>query len=96
MFRVKGEKNESFYDNFLLESIRNNQKIPICQIENTPNTRLTGSTTYLSSENILNTSENLENVLPVSVDNSCTKLENYVDEKYDHLAIKNLKGKSIK
>ena len=91
-----GEKNESFYDNFLLESIRNNKKIPICQIENTPDTPLTGSTPYLPSENILNTSENPKNVLPVSVNNSCTKLENYIDEKYDHLVIKNLKGKSIK
>ena len=57
---------------------------------------LTGSTPYLPSENILNTPKNTENVLPVSADNSSTKLENYIDEKYDHLAIKNLKGKNIK
>ena len=47
-----GEENESFYDNPILESIRNNQEIPICRIENTPETPLTGSTPYLPSENI--------------------------------------------
>ena len=35
----------------------------------------------------------MENVLPVSVDNSRTKLENYIDEKYDQVAIKYLKEK---
>ena len=53
-----GEDNESFYDNLILESIRNNQEIPICRIENTPETPLTGSTPYLPSENFVNTSEN--------------------------------------
>ena len=40
------EANESFYDNLILESIRKNQEIPICQIENTPEIPLTGSTPY--------------------------------------------------
>ena len=74
-----GEENESFYDNLILESIKNNQEIPICQIENTPETPLTGSTPYLPPGNIINTSENMENVRPVSVENSRTKLENYID-----------------
>ena len=56
-----GEKNESFYDNLILESIRNNQEIPICRIENTPETPLTGSTPYLLSRNLVNTSENFVN-----------------------------------
>ena len=47
-----GEENESFYDNPILESIRNNQEILICRIENTPETPLNGSTPYLPSENI--------------------------------------------
>ena len=38
-----GEKNESFYDNIILESIINIRKIPICGIENTPETPLTGT-----------------------------------------------------
>ena len=44
------EENESFYDNLIFESIRNNEEIPICPIENTPETPLTGSTPYLPSE----------------------------------------------
>ena len=64
-----GEENESFYDNLTLESIRNNQEIPIYWIENTTETPLTGSTSYLPSENIPNTSENMENVRPLSVEN---------------------------
>ena len=90
-----GEENESFYDNLILESIRNNEEIPICRIENTPETPLTGSTPYLPSENIVNTSENMENVRPLSVENSRTKLENYIDEKYDQVAIKYLKEKIL-
>ena len=90
-----GEENESFYDNLILESIRNNEEIPICRIENTPDTPLTGSTPYLPSENIVNTSENMENVRPLSVENSRTKLENYIDEKYDQVAIKYLKEKIL-
>ena len=90
-----GEANESFYHNLILESIRNNQKIPICRVENTPETPLTGSTPYLPSENIVNTSENMENVRPLSVENSLTKLENYIDEKYDQVAIKYLKEKIL-
>ena len=92
---VMGEANESFYQNLILESIRNNQEIPICRIENTPETPLTGSTPYLPSENIVNTSENMENVRPLSVENSHTKLENYIDEKYDQIAIKSLKEKIL-
>ena len=59
-----GEENESFYDNLILESIRNNQEIPIYRIEKTPETLLTGSTSYLPSANIVNTSDNMENLLP--------------------------------
>ena len=35
-----GDENESFYDNIILESIRSDQEIPICRIENIPNTPL--------------------------------------------------------
>ena len=90
-----GEKNESFYGNIILESMRNNEEIPICRIENTPETPLTGSTPYLPSENIVNTLENMENVRPLSVENSCTKLENYIDEKYDEVVIKHLNRKIL-
>ena len=90
-----GEENGSFYDNLILESIRNNEEIPICHIENTPETLLTGSTPYLSSENIFNTSENMENVQLLSVGNSRKKLENYIDEKYDQATIKYLKEKIL-
>ena len=86
-----GEENEPFYDNLILESIINNQEIPLCRIEDTPETPLTGSSPYLPSETIVNTSENMENVRPLSVENSRTKLENYIDEKYDLVAIKYLK-----
>ena len=88
-----GEENESFYDNPILESIRNNQEIPICRIENTPETPLTGSIPYLPSESIVNTSENMENERSLSVKNCHTKLENYIDEKYDKVAINYLKKK---
>ena len=54
-----GEENESFYDNLILESIRNNEEIHICCIENTPETPLIGSTSYRPSENIVNASENM-------------------------------------
>ena len=82
-------------DNHILESIRNNQEIPICRIESTPKIPLTGSAPYLPSETIVNTSENMENVRPLSVENSRTKLENYIDEKYDQVAIKYLKEKIL-
>ena len=82
-----GEENESFYDNLILESIRNNEEIPICCIENTPETLLIGSTPYLPSEN-------MEKVQPLSVENSLTKLEKYTDE-YDQVAIKYLKEKIL-
>ena len=59
-----GEENESFYDNLILESIRNNQEIPICRIETTTESPLTGSTPYWPSVNIVNTLENMENLLP--------------------------------
>ena len=35
----------------------------------------------------------MENARPLSVENSRTKLENYIDEKYDQVAIKYLKEK---
>ena len=72
---MRGEK-ESLYDNRFLESIRNNQEIRICRKENTPETPLTESI-FLPSENIVNIPENLEYVLPVSVNNYRTKLDNY-------------------
>ena len=90
-----GEENESFNDNLILENITNNEEIPICYIENTPKTPLTGSTPYLPSENIVNTSENMENVQPLSVKIFRTKLENYFDEKYDQVAINYLKEKIL-
>ena len=37
----------------------------------------------------------MENVLPVSVDHSLTKLDNYNDEKYDQVAIKYLIEKIV-
>ena len=86
-----GEEN----DNLILESIRNNQEIPIYRIENTPENPLTGSTPYLPSESIVNASENMENVRPLSVENYRTKLENYIHEKYDQVAIKYLKEKIL-
>ena len=82
MLTVTREENESFYDNFISESIRNNQDIPICRIENTSE-----STPFISSENNVNTSENMKNVLPVSIDNSRTK--------YDQVARKCLKEKIL-
>ena len=84
-----------FYHNLILESVKNNQEIPICRIENTPETPLTGSTPYLPSKNTVNTSENIENVRLLSVENSHTKLENHIDEKYDQVAIKYLKEKTL-
>ena len=52
------DENESFYDNLILESIRNNKKTFICGIQNAPETSLTGSTPPLPSVNIVNTSGN--------------------------------------
>ena len=37
----------------------------------------------------------MKNVRPLSVENSRTKLENYIDEKYDQVAIKYLKEKIL-
>ena len=37
----------------------------------------------------------MENVLPVSVNHSRTKLDNYSDEKYDQVAIKHLIEKTV-
>ena len=59
-----GEENELFNDNLILESIRNNQEIPIYRIENTSEMLLIESTPYLPSVNIVNTSDNMENLLP--------------------------------
>ena len=39
-----GGENEPFYENLILERVRNNQEIPICRIDNTPETPLAGST----------------------------------------------------
>ena len=43
-----GNENESFYD-IILEGIRSDKEIPVCKIENTPNTLLIESTPYLPS-----------------------------------------------
>ena len=86
-----GDENESFYDNIILESIRSDQKIPICRIENTPNTPLIGSTPHLPSTNSVNTSKAIADALPISANNTRLKLENYMDEKYDQAALKHLK-----
>ena len=61
----------------------------------TPETTLNGSTPYLPSKNIVNTSENIENVQPLLVESSHTKLENYIDQKYDQVAIKYFKEKIL-
>ena len=53
-------------------------------MENAPKTSLSGSIPYSPSENFGNTSEN-----------SRTKLENHIDEKYDQLAINYLKEKIL-
>ena len=37
----------------------------------------------------------MENVRPVSVENHRTKLENYIDEKYDQVAVKCFKEKIL-
>ena len=68
-----GEEDELFYDNFLLESVRNNQEIFICWKENTIETPLTRDIPHLPSVNIVNTSENMENVLPLSIMRGMTK-----------------------
>ena len=64
-------------------------------MENAPKTSLSGSIPYSPSENFGNTSESKENIRPVSVENSRTKLENHIDEKYDQLAINYLKEKIL-
>ena len=62
-----GDENESFFDNIILEGIRSDQEIPICRIEDTPNTPLIESTPYLPSTNSLNTSKATADALPNSV-----------------------------
>ena len=69
-----GNENESFYDNIILEGIRSDQEIPICGIENTPNTRLIGSTPYLPSTNSVNISKAIADALPISANNTRLKL----------------------
>ena len=46
------KENELFYDNLILESIRNIQEIPIYRTVNTPKAPFTWSNPYLPSENI--------------------------------------------
>ena len=86
-----GDENELFYDNVILEGIRGDQEIPICRIEDTPNTPLIGSTPHLPSTNSANTSKAIADALPISANNTRLKLENYMDEKYDQAALKHLK-----
>ena len=78
-----GDENESLYDNIILKGIRSDQQNPICRIENTPNTPLIRSTPYLPSTNSTNTSKAIADALPISANNTCLRLENYMDEKYD-------------
>ena len=75
-----GDKIESFYDK-ILESLRSDQDIPICRIENTSNTTLIESTPYLPSANSVNTSKAIADALHISANNARIKLENYIDEK---------------
>ena len=86
-----GDKNESFYDNIILEGIKSDQEIPICRIENTPNTLLFRSTPYLPSTNSVNISKAIADALPISANNTSLKLENYMGEKYGQVALKDLK-----
>ena len=86
-----GDENKSFYDNIILEGIRSDQEIPICRIENTPNTPLIGSTLYLPSTNSVNKSKAIADALPISANNSRLRLKNYIDKKYDQAALKHLK-----
>ena len=69
--------------------MRNNQEIPIFRIVNTPYVRLTGSTPYLTSVNILNRPEKWKIYFPCQSIIPVKKLEN--DQKYDQVAIKYLK-----
>ena len=79
-----------FNNNLLLESIRNNQEIHICLLKNTPETPLTGSTFLLTifvntSENFVNISENTCCPYQQII---CTKIDNYIDVKYNEVVIK--------
>ena len=70
-----GDENESFYDNIILEDIRSKnikkyQEIPICGIENTPNTPLIESTPYLPSTKSVNTSKAIVDALTISASNT--------------------------
>ena len=85
-----GNENESFYD-IILEGIRSDKEIPVCKIENTPNTPLTERTPYLPSTNSVNTSKAIADALPISANNTRLRLENYMDEKYDQAALNHLK-----
>ena len=60
------DENEWFYNDIILEGRRSDQEIPICRIENTPNTPLIESTPYLPSSNNINTSKAIANALPMS------------------------------
>ena len=60
------DENEWFYNDIILEGRRSDQEIPICIIENTPNTPLIESTPYLPSSNSINTSKAIANTLPIS------------------------------
>ena len=86
-----GDENESFYDNIILEGIRSDQEIPICRIKNTPNTPLPESTPYLPSTNSLNTSKAIADALPISANNTRLRQRKLYDEKYDQVALNNLK-----
>ena len=87
------EKKMNHFMITLYQKAQETIKKSLCRLENTSETPLTGSTPYLPSENIVNTSENMENVRPLSVKNSRTRLENYIGEKYDQVAINYLKKK---
>ena len=76
-----GDNNKSFCNNIILECIRNDSEIPICRIENTPNTPLIESTTYLPATNSVNTSKAIAHALPITANNFRLRLENYMNGK---------------
>ena len=69
--------------------MRSDHEISICRIENTPNTPLIGSTSYLLSTTSVN--KTIADALIISANKTRLRLENYMDEKYDQAALKYLK-----
>ena len=55
--------------------------------------KLIESTLYVPSTNKVNISEAIADALPISVNNTRLRLENYMNEKYDEAALNHLKKK---